>query len=109
MIDKNNLFELRADLTKKSQWNIGFYWAGLVYRIFILVVGIIFALEIAKYLWLFGGFCIMLLDMLFFRFINDDAIPRDDTLADLTVLFHAFVGILGFLMFLVSLIFYPEA
>jgi|SRR5690625_22613 len=109
MIDKNNLFELRADLTKKSQWNIGFYWAGLVYWIFILVVGIIFPLEIAKYLWLFGGFSIMPLAMLFSRFMNAEAFPKDNPLADLTGLTHAFVAMLGFPMLLVSLIFYPEA
>lgn len=105
----DSLQELRLDLARKSKWNIGFYWSGLVFWIFILVIGNIFPLSTAKYIWLFSGFFIVPVAILFSRLFGAVALPKNNPLADLAGQTHATVTMFGFPMVVVPLIFYPEA
>jgi len=101
--------EVRFDLARKSKWNIGFFWSGLIFWIFVLVVGNVLPLSTAKYAWLIAGFSIVPLAIPFSRFYGADAFPKNNTLADLTGKTHATVTTFGFPIVLVSLILYPEA
>lgn len=109
MTNHDSLQALRIDLAKKSKWNIGFYWSGFFYWIFVLAVGVAFPLDTAKYMWLIGGFLIVPVAIPLSRFLGAEAFPKANTLADLAGQTHATVNVLGFPVILVSLIFYPEA
>ena len=109
MNEMDSLKELRLDLARKSKWNIGFYWSGLVFWIFVLVIGNILSLSTAKFVWLIGGFFIVPIAIPFSRLFGAVAFPKNNSLADLAGQTHATVTMFGFPMVLVPLIFYPEA
>lgn len=109
MTNYDSLQALRIDLAQKSKWNIGFYWSGFFYWIFVLTVGVAVPLDTAKYVWLIGGFFIVPVAILLSRFLGTEAFPKANTLADLAGQTHATVNVLGFPVILVPLIFYPEA
>lgn len=109
MTDSDGIQDLQIDLAKRSKWNIGFYWSGLVYWVFVLIVGNVFPLESVKFVWLIGGFFIVPIAIPFSRLLGAEAFPKDNLLADLAGRTHATVNVLGFPIILVPLIFYPEA
>ena len=105
----NNLQDIRIDLARKSKWNVGFYWSGLVFWVFVFVIGNLFPLSTAKIIWLVGGFFIVPVAIPFSRLCGGEAFPKNNPLADLAGQTHATVTMLGFPMVLVPLMFYPEA
>lgn len=109
MHQSDSIQDLRIDLAKRSKWNIGFYWSGLVFWLFVLITGNVFPLDTAKYYWLIGGFCIVPVAIPFSQLLGAEAFPKDNTLADLAGRTHATVNVLAFPAILVPLIFYPEA
>jgi hypothetical protein len=109
MDKSDNIQDLQIDLATRSKWNIGFYWSGLVYWIFVLIVANVLPLDTAKFIWLIGGFFIVPVAIPFSRLAGAEAFPKNNPLADLAGQTHATVNMLGFPIVLVPLIFYPEA
>lgn len=108
MNDPITLKELRLDLARKSKWNIGFYWSGLCFWIFVLIIGNTFPLDTAKFIWLIGGVFIVPVAIPFSRLCAAQPFPKNNSLADLVGQTHATVNVLGFPVIAVSLIFFPQ-
>jgi len=109
MSSSRSIQDHQIDLASKSKWNIGFYWSGFCYWIFVLLIGNTFPLDTAKFIWLIGGGFIVPLAIPLSRLCRAEPFPKENPLADLVGQTHVTVTLLGFPVILVPLIFYQEA
>lgn len=100
---------LRTDLATRSFWNIGFFIAGFLFWIFVLITGQIFALEQSKVLWLVGTFFILPMAALSSKIVGADPFTKGNRLADLVGYTHMSTISLSFPLVIASFVYFPEA
>jgi len=104
-----DISKLRVDAAKHSNWNIGFFAAGLLFWIFVGITGNIFSLESARIYWLVGTFFIFPLAVLISKIFNADPFMKGNILGELVGYTHMSVITLSFPIVLVTLLYFPEA
>ena len=103
------LSELRKDLAIRSFWNIGFFIAGFLFWIFVLVTGQIYALEQSKVFWLVGTFFIFPVAVFASKIVGADPFTKGNRLADLVGYTHMSAIALSLPLILASFLYFPEA
>lgn len=99
----------RIDLANRSQWNIGYFCAGLIFWIFVAVLGQIYPLDAARIFWLVGTFFIFPIAVISSRLFGADPFTKGNHLADLVGYTHMSVIAMSFPLVLASFLYYPEA
>lgn len=94
---------LRRDLAERGQWNIGFFYAGFLYWLAVLAIGIALPLAEARIYWLVGTFLIVPLAYAISRLLGIDPFFKDNPLANLSAYTH--VSIIYFLLPIVAVAF----
>jgi hypothetical protein len=84
---------LRIDLAARSQWNIGYVWAGFAYWSFAAVIGVALPIESAKVGWMIGGCAIFPAALLASWLLGADPFSRGNTLGSLIAFAH--VSLIG--------------
>ena len=87
------LQDLRIDLAARSQWNIGYFYAGLVFWLYAAVVGWTFPLQIAKVYWLVGTFFIFPMAVLASKLLRADPFSKGNPLGEIVGYTH--MSVLG--------------
>ncbi len=103
------LSELRMDLAIRSFWNIGFFIAGFLFWIFVLITGQFYALEQSKVLWLVGTFFIFPAAVLASKIVGADPFTKGNRLADLVGYTHMSAIALSLPLVMASFLYFPEA
>ena len=103
------LRELRKDLAIRSFWNIGFFIAGFIFWIFVLVTGQMYPLEQSKVFWLVGTFFIFPTAVLASKVVGADPFTKGNRLADLVGYTHMSAIALSFPLVIASFAYFPEA
>jgi hypothetical protein len=103
-----SLRELRLDLAVRSKWNIGFFWAGLVFWLYAAVVGWLHPLQVARIYWLFGTALIFPVAMLVSKLVRADAFSKGNPLGEAVGYTHMSVILMTLPMVLVAFYRYPE-
>lgn len=103
------LRELRKDLAVRSFWNIGFFIAGFIFWIFVLITGQMYPLEQSKIFWLVGTFLIFPTAVLASKFVGADPFTKGNRLADLVGYTHMSTIALSFPLVIASFLYFPEA
>ena len=100
---------LQLDLAKRSLWNIGYFYAGLTFWIYVALAGMYYPLEVAKIYWLVGTFCIFPIAILASKIIGAEPFTKGNKLADLVGYTHMSVIALTFPIIIAVFIYFPEA
>jgi hypothetical protein len=103
-----SLRELRLDLAVRSKWNIGFFWAGLVFWLYTAVVGWLHPLQVARIYWLFGTALIFPVAMLVSKLVRADAFSKGNPLGEAVGYTHMSVILMTLPMVFVAFYRYPE-
>ncbi len=109
MNTNTDLHSIRHDLAKRSFWNIGYFVAGLIFWIYVIVIEIYFPLEVAKIYWLVGTFFIFPIAVLISRIIGADPFSKGNILGELVGYTHMSVITLSFPIIILAMIYFPEA
>ena len=89
----DSLEDLRRDLAARSQWNIGYFYAGLVFWIYAAVIGWEFPVQVAKVYWLIGTFFIFPMAILASRLLGADPFCKGNPLGEIVGYTH--MSVLG--------------
>jgi hypothetical protein len=89
----DRLQDLRLDLATRSQWNIGYFYAGLVFWIYAAVIGWEFPIPIAKVYWLIGTFFIFPMALLASKLLGADPFCKGNPLGEIVGNTH--ISVLG--------------
>lgn len=108
MLEKD-LQALRLDLAKRSRWNIGYFWAGLIFWLYATAVGAVVPLELARIYWLVGSFLIFPIAILMSHIAGADPFTRGNSLADLVGYTHMSVIALSFPIVIAAFLYFPQA
>jgi hypothetical protein len=102
------LQDLRLDLAARSQWNIGYFYAGLVFWLYAAVVGWTLPLQIAKVYWLIGTFFIFPMAILASKLLGADPFSKGNPLGEIVGFTH--VSVLGMTLpiVLIAAALYPD-
>lgn len=100
---------VRLALAKSSFWNIGYFAAGFIFWIWVLVTGVCFPIEEAKIYWLVGTFFIFPMAVSFSRIMGADPFSKGNILGELVGYTHLSVISLTFPVVILFMVYYPEA
>ena len=103
-----NLGELRHDLAVRSKWQLGFFWAGLVYWCYAAAVGWLYPLEIARLLWLIGTSLIFPVAILASRILRIDPFSKANPLGALMGYTHMSVILMMLPMVMIAYVYYSD-
>jgi hypothetical protein len=104
-----DLVNLQIDLARRSKWNIGYFFSGLVFWLYVLVVYLNVPMSNAPVFWLVGTFFIFPIAILFSKLCNADPFTKGNKLADLVGYTHMSVITMSFPIVLVVFFKYPDA
>ena len=104
----NRLQDLRLDLAARSQWNIGYFYAGLAFWLYAAVVGWVFPLQIAKIYWLIGTSFIFPMAILASRLLGADPFSKGNPLGEIVGYTHLSVLGMTLPIVLIAAVQYPE-
>ena len=102
------LDDLRLDLAARSQWNIGYFYAGLVFWLYAAVVGWVFPLQIAKVYWLIGTFFIFPMAILASKLLGADPFSKGNPLGEIVGYTHMSVLGMTLPIVLIAAALYPD-
>jgi hypothetical protein len=102
------LSELRFDLALRSRWNLGFFWAGLVFWFYAAVVGWLYPLQTARLLWLIGTSFIFPVAILVSRLMRVDPFSKANPLGQLVGYTHMSVILMTLPLVVIAYLRYPE-
>lgn len=102
------LQDLRIDLAARSQWNIGYFYAGLVFWLYAAVVGWTFPLQIAKVYWLVGTFFIFPMAVLASKLLRADPFSKGNPLGEIVGYTHMSVLGMTLPIVLIAAALYPD-
>ncbi|MDJ0760858.1 MAG: hypothetical protein QNJ19_15805 [Woeseiaceae bacterium] len=109
MNDKTaDLQDLRIDLARRSAWNIGFFVAGLLLWIGILVTNLTTPIETGRMVWIALTFGVFPIAVLVSRLIRADPFCNDNPLGQLVGYSHMSVVSLSFPIFIIAAIYDPH-
>ena len=103
-----NLKELRIDLAVRSKWNLGFFWAGLVFWSYAAVVGWLYPLQAARLFWLIGTSLIFPVAILASRLIRVDPFSKGNPLGAAVGYTHMSVILMMLPLVIIAYVRYPE-
>jgi hypothetical protein len=103
-----HLQDLRVDLAARSKWNIGYFYAGLMFWLYAAVIGWTFPIQIAKVYWLVGTFFIFPMALLVSRLLDADPFSKGNPLGEIVGYTH--MSVLGMMLpvILIAAVQYPE-
>ena len=102
------LSDLRIDLAARSQWNLGYFYAGLMFWLYAAVAGWLFPVQIAKFYWLVGTCFIFPMAVLASRILGADPFSKGNPLGQIVGFTH--MSVLGMMLpvILVAAVRYPD-
>jgi hypothetical protein len=103
-----SLNELRLDLATRSKWNLGFFWAGLVFWIYAAVVGWLYPLQTARLFWLIGTSLIFPVAILASRLIRVDPFSKGNPLGQLVGYTHMSIILMTLPLMVIAYLHYPQ-
>lgn len=105
----DNMQSLQIDLARRSFWNIGYFIAGLVFWIYVVIVARYFPIQVAKTFWLIGTFGIFPVAVLASKLIGADPFTKGNRLADLVGYTHMSVVAMTLPIVVAAYVYFPEA
>jgi hypothetical protein len=103
-----SLEELRLDLAVRSKWNLGFFWAGLVFWVYAAVIGWLYPLQTARLFWLIGTSFIFPVAILVSRLIGVDPFSKQNPLGAAVGYTHMSVILMTLPLVVIAYLRYPE-
>ena len=103
-----SLQEIRIDLAARSKWNLGYFYAGLVFWIYAGVVGWMLPLQTAKFYWLFGTSIILPVALVASKLLHADPFSKGNPLGEAVGGTHASVMAMTFPLVLIACLRYPQ-
>ena len=104
----SNLSDLRTDLALRSGWNIGFFVAGLLLWIGILVTNLIAPVETGRMIWIALTFGVFPVAVLVSKLVKADPFCNDNPLGQLVGYTHMSVVSLSFPIFVITAMYDPH-
>ena len=104
----SNLLSLRMDLATRSGWNIGFFVAGMLLWIGILITNLTVPIETARMIWIALTFGVFPVAVLVSKLIQVDPFCKDNPLGQLVGYTHMSVVSLSFPIFIIAAIYNPH-
>lgn len=108
MIAEFDLRLLRLDAARRGKWNIGFFFAGLMFWISAAYAGINFDLNVARTFWLVGSFLIFPLAVASSYLVRAEPFTRGNVLGELVGYTHMSVITLTFPLIIWAYLYKPE-
>ena len=103
-----NLSDLRMDLAFRSGWNIGFFVAGLVLWIGILITNLIVPIETGRIIWIALTFGVLPVAVLISKLVEADPFCGDNPLGQLVGYTHMSVVSLSLPIIIITAIYNPH-
>ena len=104
----SNLSDLRMDLAIRSGWNIGFFVAGMLLWIGILVTNLIVPIETGRMIWIALTFGVFPVAVLVSKLVRADPFCNDNPLGQLVGYSHMSVVSLSFPIFVITAVYAPS-
>lgn len=103
-----NLSDLRMDLATRSAWNIGFFVAGLLLWIAILITNLTVPIETGRVIWIALTFGVLPVAVLVSKLVKADPFCNDNTLGQLVGYTHMSVVTLSLPILVITAIYNPD-
>ena len=103
-MNRDSLSHLRADLARRSQWNIGYFSSGFVFWVYVAVTAYLLPIATARFYWLAGTFLIFLCVVAISRLLRADPFSTGNALGELVGYTHMSVVTLTLPIVVVALI-----
>ena len=103
-----DLSNLRLDLARRSKWNIGYFVAGLVLWIAVLITNLTVPVETGRFIWIALSFGVLPIAVLVSRLGNADPFCSDNALGRLVGYTHMSVISLSFPVLIVTAVYDPH-
>jgi hypothetical protein len=103
-----DLRELRIDLAVRSKWNLGFFWAGLIFWTYAAVIGWLFPLQAARLYWLLGTSLIFPVAILVSKLIGVDPFSKENPLGQAVGYTHMSVILMTLPLVVIAYVHYPQ-
>ncbi len=107
-VTTSNLSGLRMDLATRSGWNIGFFVAGLLLWIGILITNLTVPIETGRMVWIALTFGVFPTAVLVSKLISADPFCNDNPLGQLVGYTHMSVVSLSFPIFIITAVYDPN-
>jgi hypothetical protein len=104
----SDLSRLRMDLANRSGWNIGFFVAGMLLWIGILITNLTVPIETGRMIWVALTFGVFPIAVLVSRLVHADPFCNDNPLGQLVGYTHMSVVSLSFPIFVITAIYNPH-
>ena len=104
----STLSDLRMDLAIRSGWNIGFFVAGLLLWIAILITNLTVPIETGRIVWIVLTFGVLPVAVLVSRLVQADPFCNDNPLGQLVGYTHMSVVSLSVPIFIITAIYDPH-
>ncbi len=104
----SSLSGLRMDLATRSGWNIGFFVAGMLLWVGILVTNLTVPIETGRKIWIALTFGVFPVAVLVSKLIHADPFCKDNPLGQLVGYTHMSVVSLSFPIFIITAIYDPN-
>jgi hypothetical protein len=105
----NSQQQIRYELARRSQWNIGYFASGFLFWIFVGIIGQLFPLNIARFYWVFGSGLIVPTAIGISRLLGADPFSKGNTLGELVGNSHLSSVVITFPILVVAFFHLPEA
>lgn len=102
------LSDLRIDLARRSKWNIGYFVAGMVLWIAILITNLLIPIETGRIIWIALTFGVLPLAVLVSKLANADPFCSNNSLGRLVGYTHLSVISLSFPILVVTAVYDPH-
>ena len=104
----SNLSSLRMDMATRSGWNIGFFVAGMLLWIGILITNLTAPIETARMIWIALTFGVFPIAVLVSKLVRADPFCKHNPLGQLVGYTHMSVVSLSFPIFIIAAIHDPH-
>jgi hypothetical protein len=104
-----DLADLRTELAHRSKWNVGYFWSGFLFWVFVAAVGSVLPLSQARVYWLIGTFLIFPVAVAVSKLVGADPFGKGNALGELVGYTHMSVISLTFPLVLAAFVYLPEA
>jgi len=103
------LADLRTELAHRSKWNLGYFWSGFLFWVFVAATGSALPLSHARVYWLVGTFFIFPVAVAMSKLVGADPFGKGNALGELVGYTHMSVISLTFPLVLAAFVYLPEA
>ncbi len=106
---QRDLNQLRLDLAQRSKWNVGYFWSGFLFWVYVTATASALPLDTARVFWLIGTFFIFPVAVLISKAIEADPFGKGNALGQLVGYTHMSVITLTFPVVIAAFVYFPEA